>query len=390
MSESSMSSSFTAAGNRRCAGVYIHVPFCNSRCIYCDFYSTTGQEELKDAYTDAVIAEMVQRRTEVSGPVDTLYLGGGTPSVLSPKHVEKILDAVRRNFSVTDDAEITMEANPDDVTTDFCEFVTACGINRFSLGVQTFDDESLKYLHRRHNGQEAVNAVKALHDNGIENITIDLIYGLPGETLQDWKEDVSRALSLPITHLSAYSLMYEDGTMLTKLRDKGDVEETDDEESLRMYEHLLEATAAAGMEHYEISNFARTGFRSRHNSKYWQGIPYLGLGPGAHSFDGKSTRRRNLPLLRQYAAGIDGVPFEVEHLSETDRCNERIFTSLRTIDGLDMRRFASDFGKETAAEVKRCAERHLKNNLLLEDSGVLRLTRRGLFLSDMVMSDLMQ
>lgn len=373
-------------------GIYVHVPFCQSRCIYCDFYSTTGREALKDDYVTVLCREMEMRRNETEHrQVGTIYIGGGTPSTLSHKQLIRIFDALHRHFDISPQAEVTLEANPDDVTPQFCALLRQLGVNRVSLGVQTFSDERLKFLCRRHSAVEAEKAVWQLHRAGIENLTIDLIYGLPDETLKDWQSDVERASSLPIKHLSAYALMYEEGTRLTALRDHGKIHETSDDLSLAMFEHLIDATASAGMTHYEISNFALPHYHSRHNSAYWTGTPYIGLGPGAHSYDGRCTRRSNHADLAAYITAEDGyVPHDVESLSEAERCDERVFTALRTCEGLDLEALQRDFGTERTMAVRLAAAPHLRSGLLQESNGHLLLTRRGIFLSNLVMSDLMQ
>ncbi len=371
-------------------GLYVHVPFCRSRCIYCDFYSTTHGQAWREAYIKALCREMALRRGEALGaPLRTIYIGGGTPSCSGGEAVGRILEAVRRNFVVSPDAEITVEANPDDVSVQFCRTLAAAEVNRVSLGVQTFSDEALQFLRRRHTGRQAREAVTLLAAEGFGNLSLDLIYGLPGQALADWEADVATALSLPLTHLSAYALMYEPGTRLTMLREAGEIVEADEELSLGMFTHLIEATAAAGLEHYEISNFARRGCASRHNSAYWSGLPYIGLGPGAHSYDGRATRRSNAADLKAYVEAAADVPHALEHLSEEELCDERVFTSLRTREGLDLAALERDFGAARLAEIRKAARRHLAGGLLEEAQGRLRLTRRGIFLSNLVMSDLM-
>ncbi len=374
----------------RPVGLYIHVPFCQSRCIYCDFYSTTCGREQREAYVKALCREVKVRQDEAEGsPLSTIYIGGGTPSCLAAEGLERIFAAVDAGFCKVGDAEVTLEANPDDITPALCRRLKAMGVNRVSLGVQTFNDAALRFLRRRHTAEQARIAVETLAAEGIENLSIDLIYGLPGQDVADWKADLRQALGLPVTHLSAYALMFEEGTRLTALRDRGEVRETDDEVSLQMFRLLIGQTAAAGMEHYEISNFARPGYASRHNSSYWTGCPYIGLGPGAHSYDGRSLRRCNAANLEEYIAFTVEPPHETEQLTLDELCNERIFTSLRTRWGLDMAALEAGFGRERAAAVASSARRHVAAGLLEHVGGCLKLTQRGIFLSDMVMSDLM-
>lgn len=372
------------------SGIYIHVPFCRSRCIYCDFFSTTLGEEVRRAYTPSVCDELRARADEgEKRQIATIYFGGGTPSLLGPDEVETIMRTIRTRYEIRPDAEITMEANPDDISTAWVKGRKALGINRVSMGVQTFSDKALRFLRRRHSAAQAYDAVGILTGEGIDNVTIDLIYGLPEQTLADWEKDVAKALSLPIKHLSAYALSYETGTPIYRLREAGAVRETDEELSLAMYEHLMEATSEKGMEHYEISNFALPAFRSRHNSSYWKGTPYIGIGPGAHSFDGERTRRQNLPELQNYIAHAGNAPHVLETLSEEERCDERVFTSLRTCEGLDLAALEGDFGTRLFREVCRSAQPHLHAGLLEEKDGHYILTRKGLFVSDRVMSDMM-
>ena len=397
MTTSASSFPSAAPGGEPVCGVYIHVPFCRSRCIYCDFYSTTFGRDMQRAYVRALCREMAERRNEaVHRAVATVYLGGGTPSLLSDDALEQVLTTLRSSYPVAADAEVTLEANPDDVTPGRAARWRAMGINRVSLGVQSFQDAILTVLRRRHTADEARQAVMTLVDAGLTNVSIDLIYGLPGHDLTLWRQDVAEALALPVTHLSAYALTIEEGTVLATMRARGTVGEVDDEDSLSMYEVLLDATAQAGFEHYEISNFARPGYRSRHNGSYWRGTPYIGLGPGAHSFDGDGTRRQNLPEVKHYTAALlatpaQPAPAQVERLSMVERADERIFTALRTCDGLDLRRLAADFGTDIRHAVLAAAAPHIAAGRLVHDVArdVLRLSRQGLFVSDDVMSDLM-
>lgn len=373
------------------AGLYLHVPFCQSRCVYCDFYSTTCGPAERGRYVEALCRELEARADEVPGRrLATVYLGGGTPSQLSPAELERVFSAVGRLFRLAPDAEVTLEANPDDLTPAYVDALLALPVNRVSLGVQTFCDARLRLLHRRHTGREAVEAVERLAAAGFDNLSVDLIYGLPGQTLDEWDDDLVRALALPVCHLSAYALIYEEGTALWQMRQRGEVREADDELSLAMFERLMDRAAAAGFDHYEISNFARPGWRARHNSSYWTGAPYVGCGPGAHSFDGRSTRRRNLPDLAAYTALSPRVPMEEEHLTPDEQFNDYILTALRTADGLSLDALGVRFGLGARAEVERTARRHVEGGRLSLADGRLRLTRRGLFVSDDVMSDFMR
>lgn len=366
------------------ASLYIHVPFCATRCSYCDFYSTTFSEEVREAYVSALIAEMNGRRCELSA-LTTIYFGGGTPSQLPAAQIRRIFDTLYEACHIAEDAEITFECNPDDVTPQLAALLAEMGVNRVSLGIQTFDDGLLRFIRRRHTAGQARRAVELLAEKVTANISVDLIYGLPGQSLAGFQVDVEAALSLPISHISAYALSIEPGTQLHALLENGTISEAPEELSLQMYRHLLNATAAAGFEHYEISNFALPGRHSRHNSTYWSGKPYAGMGPGAHSFDGNATRRENTPDLKEYIRLSPLVPTRIEHLSRPQQYDELIMTRLRTRTGLPLSLLTADERRFLLRE----AQRHLKSGALRLEGDVLRLSRDGIFVSDGVMSDLM-
>lgn len=371
-------------------GLYVHVPFCASRCLYCDFYSTTPGMAAPAAYVRAVVQEVRARADEARGlSVATVYLGGGTPTQLPPNGLRRILDALRESYEVLPDAEVTVEANPDDASPEMLRALSEAGVNRLSLGVQSFDDEALRLVRRRHTARQATDAVRRTTDLLTENVSIDLIYGLPvpgRDAFSLWQHDLEVAFSLPITHLSAYALTYEAATPLSRLRDAGRLREMDDETSRQLYYQLLGAAQASGFEHYELSNFARPGFRSRHNSAYWQGVPYLGFGPAAHSYDGRATRRWNLPDLRQYVALSPHVPHDGEHLTVAERHDELVMTRLRTCEGLPLSLLPVD----ARSRLLRQARRYVEGGLLRLAADRLVLTRQGLFLSDGIMADLME
>lgn len=367
--------------------LYLHIPFCRRRCIYCDFYSTTAGPARRRDFVRALAAELAARAGESGGqPLASVYFGGGTPSQLVPDEIAAVFSAVRRHYALAPGAEVTFEMNPDDVGPRLLEVLRAEGVNRVSMGVQTFDDALLRLLGRRHTAAQARRALRLAADAGFE-ASLDLIYGLPGQTLEGWRRDVAEALSLPAGHLSAYALSYEEGTPLWRLRRERRVAEAGEELSLRMYEHLMDAAAAAGFEHYEISNFARPGRRARHNSAYWRGEPYIGAGPGAHSYDGLS-RRANRPDFEAYIASPGRPPCIREPLGDDDRYNELVMTRLRTSDGLALGELAR-FGAARAAFFRRMAAPHLAAGRLSEADGTVRLTRAGLFTSDDILSDLM-
>jgi len=370
--------------------LYLHIPFCKSRCIYCDFFSTTRGAAERAAYTQALCEEIVERKEYLSDSrLKTIYFGGGTPSLLSEGQIGKIMECISKTFSVFPDAEITFEANPDDITPQFATFLRALGINRVSLGVQTFHDPLLRLLHRRHTAEEARRAVVALVENGINNVSIDLIFGLPEQTSEMFRQDLDTVFSLPITHLSAYSLMVEEGTPIYRMVKKGRISPAGDELCLKEYGLLMDCAQTNGWEHYEISNFAKPGFRSQHNSAYWDGTPYLGCGPGAHSYNGRS-RRHNLHDLDAYIISHGNPPHETETLSEDEKYDEMVFTALRTSKGICLDKVENFFGVKMREETLATAMPHIKDGLLSLDGHTLRLTRKGLFVSDWVMSDFMR
>jgi len=363
------------------AGIYIHIPFCRSRCIYCGFYSTTNLE-LRQRYVEAVCHEIAMSCKDEQ-EICTIYLGGGTPSQLTIPQLHQIFDAIYKYNKVATDAEVTIEMNPDDVTETFADGLSILPVNRVSMGAQTFNDERLKWLHRRHTSRQVAEALERLNDNGIQNISIDLMYGFPEETLSDWEADIDAALALNVEHLSAYCLMIEEGTPLSRMQ-TGPIEE---ELERQMYYLLIDKLEAAGYEHYEISNFARPGFRSRHNSSYWNDTPYIGLGAAAHSYDGH-TRSWNIADIRQYIEGIERKErlFDSETIEGNTRYNDRLTVALRTREGIDLSAL-SDYHRDYAI---KNARRFLNDGLLrITPDHHLALTRRGLFVSDMIISELM-
>ena len=389
------------------AGIYIHIPFCASRCIYCAFYSTTSLD-LRQQYVDAVCQEVLMRCAD-SSDINTIYLGGGTPSQLTTAQLRQIFDAIYIYNNVSPDAEVTIEVNPDDVSVEFAAVLQQLPVNRVSMGAQTFDDERLHWLHRRHTSQQVGEAVGRLREAGIRNISVDLMYGFPGETLADWERDIDAALKLKVEHLSAYCLSVEEGTPLHRMGMKGADEETE----RAMYYLLKDRLEAAGFEHYEISNFARLSntdlispFRSRHNSAYWNGTPYIGLGAAAHSFDGR-TRSWNVADIRQYIDGIERGKrlFDSEAIEGDTAYNDLLTTALRTREGLDLSRLSPDHRDYCLKSAQRFIDAGLlvtlgsgyfvssnSHDTKYPDPSVthLALTREGLFVSDMIMSELMK
>ena len=374
------------------AGLYIHIPFCKSRCIYCGFYSTTAFE-LRQQYTDALCREIADK---ASGSISTIYPGGGTPSQLTLSQLHQIFDTIYKYNKVEKDAEVTIEVNPDDVTEELAAALPTLSVNRVSMGAQTFDDERLAFLHRRHTSRQVGEAIDRLRKAGISNISIDLMYGFPEETLTSWQQDISTALSLDVEHLSAYCLMIEEGTPLYRMQ----IPPIDEELERTMYELLMDRLEAAGYEHYEISNWGLSprplqrerelrSYRSRHNSSYWNQTPYIGIGAAAHSYDGQCCRRWNISDIRRYIDGIrqGTCVYEEEWLDEDTRYNDCVTVALRTCEGINLKNLS-------ARHRQYCLEnaQHFIDDGLLKlshDNHQLSLTRRGLFISDMIMSDLM-
>ena len=374
------------------AGLYIHIPFCASRCIYCGFYSTT-RLDLRQQYVDALIRELVEvgkSKMLKDDSISTVYLGGGTPSQLTIPQLHQLFDAIYIYNKVESGAEVTIEMNPDDVSVPYADTLRQLGINRVSMGAQTFDDERLRWLNRRHTVAQVGQAVKILRAAGIRNISIDLMYGFPDETIDDFVHDIDEVIKLDVEHISAYCLMIEEGTELYRRYGDKRVREYDDskeETERKMYELLIDKLTAAGYEHYEISNFARPSFRSRHNSSYWTGVPYIGLGAAAHSFDGH-LRSWNVSDIQQYIASVnrDERLNEEEELSATDFYNERVMLGLRTCEGVDLSALSDDERNYCIQE----AQPFLSDDILLLTDNRLVLTRKGLFVSDYVISSLMQ
>lgn len=389
------------------AGLYIHIPFCRSRCIYCGFYSTV-ELKLRQRYVDALCREMELKGTSclLASPqdaaplIDTVYLGGGTPSQLTPDQLRQLFHYINNVYSLAPHPEVTIEVNPDDVSPQFAAMLSQLPVNRVSMGAQTFDDQRLRFLHRRHTARQVSTAVQHIRHAGIRNVSIDLMYGFPGETLGDWQRDIEAALALGVEHISAYCLIVEEGTVLCEQmnnrrsrfnpgqRNENEemINEQAEELERQMYETLIDRLAAAGYEHYEISNFARPGYRSRHNGSYWNDEPYIGLGAAAHGYD-LTSRSWNVADIHQYIKAIEKgeIPCEREALDADTHYNDRITTALRTCDGLDLATLSDHHRSHCLRE----ARPFLDNALLRLSDNRLFLTRRGLFVSDMVMSQLM-
>lgn len=366
------------------AGIYIHIPFCRRACHYCNFHFSTSLRYKNELL--AALLEEIRMQKEFPGiqPVSSIYIGGGTPSLLETEDIQQLLNSLYTQYTVTADAEITLEANPDDITEEKLTGWKTAGINRLSIGIQSFFEEDLRWMNRAHTATQAM-AQLTLALQYFSNITIDLIYGTPGLTNEKWKANVDRAISLGIPHLSCYALTVEPKTPLDKLirnREKADVNPDQQSEQFLL---LMEWLEAAGYEHYEISNFALPGSRSRHNSSYWQQQPYLGIGPAAHSYNGRE-RQWNIANNNTYISRItEGtIPFEKEVLTELQRLNEITMTSLRTQEGLDMR----IFNATQAAAVEAEAAKHLSGGFMIRKGDNLVLTRTGKLMADGIAADL--
>lgn len=378
--------------------LYIHIPYCRRKCLYCDFFSGGARIADWTGLADALLAELQERIEELPERIESIYIGGGTPSLMPPDVFGDFTSRLRQLVVTAgkiseDDAEFTIEINPEDVDDRHIEVWREAGVNRVSIGIQTFDNRLLQSIGRSHTGDMAEIALKRLKAE-FENVSGDLIFGIPGQSVEDLRRDVYRLIDCGPEHVSVYSMMYEEGTALTALRDAGRVEEADDDTVARQYECLTEILGAAGYEHYEISNYARPGFRSRHNSGYWTGKPYLGIGPSAHSFDGVSVRRANPADLRGYLgrfgkfrAGETSF-FTEERLNRDERLEERIMLSLRRCEGLNLKQLCHDFGREAERKVRKKAAGHLAAGNLIEEPGGIRLSRKGVMIADSVMVDL--
>lgn len=377
--------------NNKQGMIYVHVPFCASRCIYCDFYSTTQSASVRAQYVEATCNEIMMRTNYLpTNNIKTIYFGGGTPSQLAPKEIEKILDCIFKYYQVDNNAEITLECNPDDIDKTFVQSTKRLGINRVSLGVQSFDDDILHLLNRRHNAQEAINAVETLHHNDIDNISIDLIYGLPRQTCNSFAHDLDQAFALPIKHLSSYALSVEKGTALDKKIRQNELQTANEDAFVKEFSLLMQQAECHGFNHYEISNFAIPGFESKHNSGYWDGTPYLGIGPGAHSFDGEN-RQYNLPSLSEYISqsALGKVPHTTELLNNNERFDEWVFVCLRTKRGLSLSLTEQKFGKQLLAYLLKNAQQHIEKGRLIKDGDKLSIAQPYIMVSNDIISDLM-
>ncbi|MBN2662474.1 MAG: radical SAM family heme chaperone HemW [Bacteroidales bacterium] len=372
-------------------GIYIHIPFCASKCRYCDFFSrVVNNEQDKDAYVDALCQEIkLQKNYLDTLKIDTLYFGGGTPSVLSIKQLERLFAAIFQVFELEKNNEITLEANPEDLNIFYLKNLKKyTPINRLSVGLQSFSDAELDFMNRKHSVETSILAIKNAQKTGFENITGDLIFGLPNQTLEQWNNNLKQFFELNIPHLSAYSLTIEEGTVFGLWKKNNKIKEVDEELSLKMYETLILEAEKKGYQHYEISNFAKDGFIAKHNSSYWTGQKYIGVGASAHSFNQKS-RQWNVANIKQYIASIKNgiIPAEIEILSEKDKFNEYILTGLRTYNGLCLSKLELEF-EQFYKKIKQTLFNFVNSNFIDFKNNRFILSSKGKFLSDAIMSDL--
>lgn len=372
------------------AGLYMHIPYCRRKCIYCDFYSGGDRRARWQELADASLAELQSRKSEVCGDFETLYLGGGTPSLCPDSELRRLTAGLRsicgERWNVS---EATIELNPDDVTDERVEKWQEAGFNRFSLGVQSLCDEELAAIRRRHDAATAVNAMELLMQTGCD-VSVDLMYALPGQSRRSWQHSLDRVAAMQPQHISAYALMYEDGTALSALEKQGKIRRASDGEYIAMYCTLIDTLSAAGYEHYEISNFALPGHHSRHNSSYWQGMPYIGLGPAAHSYDGDRARRANNSDIEGYLAskGIC-VPHQTEHLDDAMLLDEFLLTRLRMCEGFAVDDFRSRFGKNNTQRLIAEVRKEMPHGgIEMTAEGTVRLTRQGVMTSDSIILDI--
>lgn len=370
------------------AGIYIHIPFCRKACHYCNFHFSVSQK-LMPEMVKAIAHEAELRSADISETIETIYLGGGTPSLLQLAGLQFIMNKLNAAFSISSNAEITLEANPDDITKEKLFEWKHAGINRLSIGIQSFFDDDLQWMNRAHNATQAYKSIAFATQAGFDNISIDFIYGTPYLTNEEWLQNLETAYNLNIPHLSCYALTVEPNTALQKMIAQHKKENIDVEKQSEQFELLMTWAAQKGYEHYEISNFAKPQFRSKHNNSYWQGKHYIGLGPSAHSFNG-DTRQWNISNNALYIESINKgvVPFEIETLSSTQKINEYIMTALRTNEGIALQHLQNLSGEKTTTDVIREARKFINQNLMESKNNSLILTDKGKLFADGIAADL--
>jgi oxygen-independent coproporphyrinogen-3 oxidase len=369
-------------------GIYIHIPFCKQACYYCDFHFSTSLKK-KDELLKALAKELQLRKNELQNQViETIYFGGGTPSLLTHHELQFLISEVYKNYKVIQNPEITLEANPDDLSTEKINDLAASQINRLSIGIQSFFEDDLKSMNRAHNSNEAKDCLVEATKH-FDNITIDLIYGIPSMSLEKWTKNLQLAFSFGVNHISSYALTVEPKTALDTFIKKGSYPPMDEELALQHFNHLITETEKQGFVHYEISNFGKPDYFSKHNTSYWQGKSYLGIGPSAHSFNGKE-RSWNIANNTKYIQAIQesNLPSAVEILSEKDRFNEYVMTGLRTIWGISLEKIQVDFGITFNENLLKSIQPYLEKKLLEIKDGKINATQKGKFLIDGIASDL--
>lgn len=373
------------------AGIYIHVPFCKKKCLYCDFYSIGISTKISE-YPIFIEKELSLRKHLIANEqIDTIYFGGGTPSQLSPNQIAIIIDSIAKTFTISKNAEITIEVNPDDISTMLLQGYRSSGINRISIGTQSFIDDELRFLGRRHSAQAAKEAITTSLKSGFENISIDLIYGLPNSSIDSWRYSLTKAFSLDIKHLSCYHLTFEEGTVFGRRLKDGRMEEVDESVSIQQFDLLQELSNKNGYTHYEVSNLAKEGYHSRHNTSYWKGIHYLGLGPAAHSYNGL-RREWNPDSYSEWIKGIESEKpaLQSEILDERTRFNESLLTHLRTIWGLNLPQLRRNFNQTLVNQMLISAEPYIVTGRLTISDDFLRIPSNHFFTSDRIIADLIQ
>ena len=372
------------------AGIYLHIPFCKQACNYCNFHFSTSLR-LKDDFLDALKAEInIQKHYLEGQTIETIYFGGGTPSLLSADEIMQLWDVLEQSFPQQDLKEITLEANPDNLTAAYLKALKATPVNRLSIGIQSFHDKDLQYMNRAHNAREADYAVKAAQDFGFENISIDLIYGTPTMSNKEWLQNIQTAIALNVPHISSYALTVEPKTALANAIEKGKTKEPDNHQTAYQFEQLMQNLTDAGFDHYEISNFAKPDMYAIHNTNYWKGKHYLGLGPSAHSYNNVS-RQWNVANNPEYIKSIlvaNKVPYETEHLSFENRFNEYIMISLRTMWGADLSYIKNQFGEDLLNSLLKSADEFIDEEKMVLKDGFLILTSKGKLLADRIASEL--
>ena len=371
------------------AGIYLHIPFCKKACHYCDFHFSTSPQ-YKEPMLKALRRELLLRKNYLGNQaIETIYFGGGTPSLLSANELQMLLGEIVDQFDVSSDAEITIEANPDDLNPQRVKELRQTLINRFSIGIQSFFEEDLRWMNRAHTAIEAQSSIKRVQDAGFENITADLIYGYPLLSNPKWEHNIQELIQLHIPHISSYSMTVEPATALSAFIKKGEQKAMDEGQSAAQFLILMEQLKEAGFEHYEISNFAKPGSYSKHNSNYWEGVSYLGIGPSAHSFNGES-RQWNISNNAKYIDQIQNgkIPSEIEVLTKENRINEYIMTSLRTSKGMDLNKIKDQFGSDYANEIKNNLEPLIEKNWILMTEQLITLTTDGKLFADHIASEL--